>query len=266
MFWYFGYGSNMALGSLRAKGVVPRQSEPAVLRGWRRRFNVQHFFLHEGGVGNIEPSVGAADRAADQVWGVVHLCEDAHLALLDATEAHGHGYQRVDVLLHTDHGERSAIAYVGMPSFINDACRPTQRYLNILLRGAEAAGLDADTLAALKREPVHVKQPVPRFAPPAGDFPEFNAATLAAQPSLTALDGAVFDMSRARWQHQHLMSFFGGRDMTLFHLQRLDSSDGRETLDDIRSGRLNATQRLYLDEYLHEYAREYVYCGRYRTE
>jgi cation transport regulator ChaC len=55
-FWYFGYGSNMDLNSLRAKGVEPRASARAVLRGWRLRFNVHHFFRHEGGAGNIESS------------------------------------------------------------------------------------------------------------------------------------------------------------------------------------------------------------------
>lgn len=51
--------------------------------------------------------------------------------------------------------------------------------------------------------------------------------------------------------------------MTLFHLKRLDSSDGSETLDDIKHDRLTLAQRRYLDEYLHEYNIEYVYVGRY---
>jgi sulfite reductase (NADPH) flavoprotein alpha-component len=70
-------------------------------------------------------------------------------------------------------------------------------------------------------------------------------------------------MSRARWQHIFLQSLFGGKDMTLFHLKRLDESDGRETLDDIKQGRLTPAQRRYLNEYLHEYGQEYVYVGRY---
>jgi sulfite reductase (NADPH) flavoprotein alpha-component len=32
-FWYFGYGSNMDLNSLRAKGVELRALERVVLRG-----------------------------------------------------------------------------------------------------------------------------------------------------------------------------------------------------------------------------------------
>ena len=64
MFWYFGYGSNMEMTSLRAKGVQPRHSTRAVAAGWRLRFNVQHFFRHEGGVGNIEPTDQQIGRAS----------------------------------------------------------------------------------------------------------------------------------------------------------------------------------------------------------
>ncbi len=259
MFWYFGYGSNMDLTSMRAKGVEPHTSERAVLRGWRLRFNVQHFFRHEGGVGNIEPS----DNSTDAVWGVLHQCDDEHLALLDAAEAYGHGYDRISVSVLTDRGEQSAIAYVGMPSFLNQRCRPSQRYLNMLLKGATKAGLDSAYIDALHRHPVHQPRPVPPFVPPPGDYPVFTAATLTQHPLLTALAGAVFDMSRARWQHSFLHGLFGGKDMTLFHLKRLDSSDGCETLEDIKHDRLTPTQRQYLNEYLHAYSTEYVYVGRY---
>ena len=52
MFHYFGYGSNINLISLKAKGVEPTSSEWGMIPGWRLRFNVQHWFRHEGGVGN----------------------------------------------------------------------------------------------------------------------------------------------------------------------------------------------------------------------
>ena len=80
---------------------------------------------------------------------------------------------------------------------------------------------------------------------------------------MTALAGAVFDMSGARWQHSFLRDYFGGKDMTLFHLRRLDTSDGTETLDDIRHDRLTPAQMRYLNEYLDEYSKEYVYVGRF---
>ncbi|MEH2592878.1 gamma-glutamylcyclotransferase [Bradyrhizobium sp. AZCC 1721] len=259
MAWYFGYASNMDLISLRAKGVEPRASKRAVLPGWRLRFNVRHFFDHEGGVANIECS---NDRT-DAVWGVLHLCEDEHLALLDAAEASGHGYHRIKIRVFTQRGEQEAVTYVGDPSFVQEGYRPSRRYLNILVRGATQAGIDSDYVDALRRHPVHQPPIVPVFVPPPGEYPIFTAATLMRHPTLTALAGAVFDMAGARRQHHFLRGLFGGKDMTLFHLKRLDTSDGSETLDDIKYDRLTPTQRRYLNEYLHEYSTEYAYAGRY---
>jgi hypothetical protein len=139
--------------------------------------------------------------------------------------------------VHTDRDEQRAVAYVGNPSFLDERCRPTRRYLNIILRGATAAGLDAAYVESLRRHPVHEPAPVPPFVPPAGEYRTFTAATLSQHPLLTALSGAVFDMSCARWQRTFLRNLFGGKDMTLFHLKRLDESHGRETLDDIKHGR-----------------------------
>jgi cation transport regulator ChaC len=258
-FWYFGYGSNMDLTSLRAKGVEPLSSERAALPGWRLRFNVHHFFRHEGGVANVEPT----GDPSDIVRGVLHRCRDEHLALLDAAEAYGHGYDRLEVPVATETDEHRAITYVGIPSFLDPECRPVQRYLNILVKGATAAGLDPAYIDALRRAPVHQRHPVPPFVPPRGSYPTYTAATLVQQPLFTALAGAVFDMAGARWQHKFLHGLFGGKDMTLFHLKRLDNSDGSETVDDIKHDRLTAEQRRYLNEYLHEYSAEYVYVGRY---
>ena len=65
---------------------IPIASERAILRGCRLRFNVQHWFRHEGGVGNIEPS----PNPDDFVEGMVHTCNDGDLALLDAVESYGY--------------------------------------------------------------------------------------------------------------------------------------------------------------------------------
>lgn len=259
MFRYFGFGSNLNITSLRAKGVEPLASRRAVLHGWRLRFNVQHFFRHEGGVGNIERSKVPGER----VLGVLYDCPDEALPPLDAMEACGHGYERITVEVEAD-GERvPALTYVGMPEFIDEGCLPSRRYLNIVIDGARRAGLDPDYVQELVAQPVHRPDDYPPFTPPPGDYPEFDAASLARHPLYTALYGAVFDMSQARPLHEYLKSFFGGRDMTLFHLKRMDSSDGNESMDDIRHGRLNEAQRRYLNGYLNEYAREYRYVGRF---
>ncbi len=257
MFYYFGYGSNMNLASLRAKGVEASSSLPAKLEGYRLAFNVKHFFRHEGGVANIVP-----DSAGSHVLGVVHACKDDDLAKLDAAEAYGHGYDRITVALETGGQRLDAIAYVGMPSFIDDSCRPSQRYLNILVSGAKAAGIESGYVDWLSQHLVHEKSPYPPFRFP--DHPTcYDGDSLAAAPQLTALAGGVFDMSAARPQHDFLKGFFAGKDMTLFHLKRMDGSPGTETEADICGNRLSPRQRQYLNEYLHEYCSEYEFVGRF---
>ncbi len=262
VFHYFGYGSNMLLTSLRAKGVEPRESRRATLRGWKLAFDVHHWFRHEGGVGNIHPS----DEPGAHVQGVVHLCEDTHLPRLDAVESLGVGYDRIEVDLVTAEGPVRAHTYVGVPTYLDPDCLPTRRYLNIIVRGAEEAGLEAAYVERLRRHPLHVAPEYPPFEPPAGVDRVVDAAELARCPTLTALVDAVFDMSGCRWQHECLLDLFGGKDMTLFHLKRHDSSDGTETLADVASGRISEAGRAYLNAYLHEYAEEYRYVGRYQRE
>jgi hypothetical protein len=256
---YFAYGSNMNLVSLRAKGVEPRSSARARLRGWRIAFDVRHWFRHEGGVGNIHP----ADDGEGEVQGLVHECDEAHLALLDLVESAGVGYRRADVEVETTDGVVHAIAYVGMPGYLDSACLPTRRYLNILVAGATSAGLDEPYLAKLRAHPTQAEREYPPFVPPDRDAPVFDRASLAARPEYTALAGAVFDMSACRPTLDCVKPLFGGKDTTLFHLKRLDSSTGLETLDDVKRGRISEAGRRYLNAYLHEYAAEYRYVGRF---
>lgn len=265
MFHYFGFGSNMSIASLKAKGVVPLSSRSAVLQGWCLRFNVQHFFRNEGGVGNIEHT----GNPQDLVLGILHELSDDALELLDAAEAYGYGYDRItlDVEITNDSCEQpqrvSALTYVGMFSFIDNNCLPSRRYLNILLDGAIKAGLDKNYIEQLKIHPVLKPKDYPLFSPPEGEYPIFNEALLVKYPLYTVLKGFVFDMSDARPHHEYLKGFFGGKDMTLFHLQRLDSSNNQETIDDIKYNRLNSIQEAYLNSFLNEYAVEYCYVGRF---
>lgn len=259
MFWYFGFGSNMNSTSMRAKGIEPFSSQPAVLQGWRLRFNVQHFFRQEGGVGNIE----CTHNTDDSVQGVLYQCPDEALAPLDAMEAYGHGYDRITVDVEVGGELVSALTYIGMPEFIDDQCLPSRRYINIVIEGAKDAGLGRAYVEMLLQQPIHQPEIYPPFIPPEGDYVLFNASSLAKQPLYTALDGAVFDMSDARPLHEYLKGFFGGRDMTLFHLKRMDSSDSSESMDVVKRGLFTKAQRQYLDSFLHEYTREYRYMGRF---
>jgi hypothetical protein len=259
VFLYFGYGSNLHLPALRAKGVAPIASVRGRLPGWRLTFDVRHWFPHEGGMGNIRQT----GDASDEVQGVVHTCEDAALATLDRMEAYGVGYDRVKVDVSTDAGRVIAEAYVGLPAFIDACCLPTRRYRSILLKGAMAAGLDEHYIRRLSQHPVMPEADPPSFVPPAGDFSTFTREALAMQPECTALLGSVFDMSLARSDLSSAKPVLGARDTTLFHLHRHDTSDGRETLEDVERGRVPESARRYLAAWLHAYATEFRYAGRY---
>ena len=259
MFNYFGYGSNLSLASLRAKGVEPRQSIRGRVAGWKLVFDVRHWFRHEGGVGNIRRS----GCAGDAVEGLVHLCEDHHLAMLDAMESYGVGYDRIAVEVATDTGPVTAITYVGLPAHIDSTCLPTRRYLNIVLQGAVAAALRPSYIDSLRNQQVLAPKNYPPFEAPAQPFVWFDSASLAQHPEYTAIAGVVFDMTQARPELHCVKELFGGKDITMFHLRRLDTSDGRDSLRDFRERRLSEAARCYLNAYLHEFNFEYRYVGQY---
>jgi hypothetical protein len=152
---------------------------------------------------------------------------------------------------------------VGLPAFLDASRLPTRRYLAILVKGAMAAGLDEAYIRRLRQHVVAAETEPPPFAPPTGSFPTVTRASLALQPEWTALSGNVFDMSRARPELASAKPVLGGRDTTLFHLHRHDTSDGTETLEDLAHGRVDERARRYLAAWLHAYAIEFRYAGRY---
>lgn len=256
MFYYFGYGSNLSVVSLRAKGVDPLSSEPAVLSGWRLVFDIPDFFRIEGGTGNIRPERGHA------VHGVVHACRDADLATLDKLEALGVTYERVEASVVTYGGRRlRAFVYVGLPECVGEEDKPSERYRNILVAGATDVRLQPDYIEWLKSIPTIAPANPPPFRIPS-DLPVFSLPALAQQPSLVGLHGAVFDMSQARPRHEYLKGLLGGRDATLLFLRRMDTSVGDESFRQLRDGDLSEAQRRYLNAYLHEFDREYRLVGR----
>jgi sulfite reductase (NADPH) flavoprotein alpha-component len=262
MFYYFGYGSNINLISLRAKGVNPIKSEKAKLTGWELKFNVAHWFRHEGGMGNI---VLSKDPNA-MVEGMVHFCNDQDLNSLDLMEAYGVGYDRITLpVLKADGTKIEAFAYIGLPTSLDDNCRPTRRYLSILLKGALAADLSKHYIKKL--ESTILQEPInyPDFEVPDGHFKSFRLEEIAQNPNLTILLGFVFDMSAARNQFAPVQKLFGGKDMTLFHVKRHDSSNGNETISQVAEGLISKEAKDYLNSYLNEYNREFKYIGKIIT-
>ncbi|RYZ59432.1 MAG: hypothetical protein EOP07_04080 [Proteobacteria bacterium] len=252
MFYYFGYGSNMNGASLKAKGVEPLSAEPAILKGWQLKFNIPDFFSIEGGTGNIIPADG------HDVHGVLYSCEENASATLDQLEAVGINYERTKVHVCTYSGQTvEAHAYIGITEKLREGYQPSRRYLNLLVKGASISGLDMRYQRKLRSQEVKT-EPVFRLFHIPNEL-VFSATELTGDR--TAIAGAVFDMSNARPEHHYLRNFLSGKDMTLFFLRRMDSSDGSECFEDIKKGHLTHAQKRYLNNYLHEFDREYQILG-----
>ncbi len=177
------------------------------------------------------------------------------------------GYDRIEVQVETTEGPIKALTYVGLPNYIDHACLPTQRYLNIIIQGAIQAKLSDNYIHALRKQPVQRLSAYPPFQAPTltNTAAIFDGQSLAAQPFYTAMLNAVFDMQNARKDLQCLHALFGGKDTTLFHLRRHDTSHGQETLQHIYDGDITASAREYLNAYLHEYNNEFLYVGSYES-
>lgn len=257
---YFGYGSNLNSASLRAKGVEPLASEPGILRGWKLAFSVTPPFPSQGGMATIMQS----GDPGDAVHGVLHRCHQESIAAIDTFEARGIFYERVEVDVERYAGgiER-AWAYVVLPAFLDTTLAPTQRYLNILLSGAQAMALDQDYVARLRSTEVMPPRTWDPFEHPAGPARRFNAESLAQADRHVALGGAVFDMAEPSWKTGFLVPMLAGKDATLFFLKMLDTGSGTATLDQIRRGELSEQQRNHVTGYMHEFAAAFRYAGRY---
>ena len=254
MFYYFGYGSNMNSASLKAKGIEPLSAEPAVLKGWQLKFNIPDFFQIEGGTGNIVLAEG------HEVHGILYSCKEEAGVILDQLEAVGINYLRSKVAVTTYSGNiASAHVYIGMKERLKEGYQPSRRYLNILLKGASTSALDTKYQKFLRSQEVKTEPVFRPFRSISGLH--FSSKELSEIKHLTGIAGVVFDMTEARADHHYLRSFLGGKDMTLFFLRRMDTSDGTESLDDIRAGRLTLAQKRYLINYLHEFDREYRVVG-----
>ena len=147
--WYFAFGANMATRVLRGRrGIAPRQSRAACVRGWRVGFV-------EAGFPPIEPVfAGLLEAPGATAWGVLHLLEARDAARLDDFE--GPGYARVRLEARPREGAPvEAFAYATTRPV--EGRRPSRRYLRLLLDGEREHGLPAETVAALEaQETVHV--------------------------------------------------------------------------------------------------------------
>ncbi len=129
----FAFGSNMCSGRLRDYSVSPeRLGEPALLRGYRLRFNKRS--QDGSGKANLEQD------PVGEVWGVLYALPDHHLAVLDRGE--GQGYARQREVVRTRAGANVQVwVYIAVSPTDDRTLRPYGWYKRFLVEGAREHGL-----------------------------------------------------------------------------------------------------------------------------
>jgi cation transport regulator ChaC len=153
--WYFSYGSNMHRTIFcERRGMCPVAARPARLEDYRLCFNLP-IGPGERGCANIEPVAGA------RTWGVLYLLTPEELDRLDRTEGvHVGIYDRIPVTVLVD-GEGTVPAFTYQSSRGVGGRKPSQRYMRLLLEGAEQHGLPGDYVGFLRSFELAVDERAP---------------------------------------------------------------------------------------------------------
>jgi len=131
--WYFAYGSNMDAERMKKRvGRLPDRISGA-LRNWRLEFNKASKDVPGAGFANIAPCLG------EGVEGVLYLLSDEELQELDRHEGVPHHYKRHQVCVERQGTGKvvTAVTYVANSGKVRSGLKPTRKYLNHLLAGAD---------------------------------------------------------------------------------------------------------------------------------
>jgi len=145
--WYFAYGSNMSIRRKVKRTGIIREAVLARLKGYRLAFNKKAARVEDNVYANVVVS------PSDEVWGVAYLCNAEAMNDLDRWEGVASGnYQRQSVQLIVRKGETlQAVMYIADDDYIVGESKPSDKYLNHLLTGAQEHGLPPDYIAMIKR-------------------------------------------------------------------------------------------------------------------
>lgn len=144
-FWYFAYGSNLDPDQIAERTRHAGETKLCWVEGYGIKFNKRS--MDGTSKANITP------RAGGNVWGVLYQCNEQFLSEMDMCEGvPGGHYVRMHLLVQCT-GERDvkATTYVAGQSFIADSLRPSDVYLDTILRGARHHGLPADYISEIEK-------------------------------------------------------------------------------------------------------------------
>jgi len=147
---YFAYGSNMQTATLSGRrGIAFRRSRPARAEGWRLVLDKPPMVSIGEGFASIVP-----DPAA-MVIGVVYEITATDLEHVDLTEGVLiENYRRVEIPVTPLDAPDLVLHVQTLTSDRRDpSLRPSDRYMGLIVAGAEEHGLPADWIAYLRAIP-----------------------------------------------------------------------------------------------------------------
>jgi len=145
--WYFAIGSMINPTSLAARGLKPKQSEPAEL--------IDHRLLWKGSEGM------ASQEAApgESFHGVLHLMSAEHMKKLDAIEL-SYDQVKVNARLYNGSMKECVVYKMNLEALKKSGMNPNaasnlpqQRYIDIIVEGCKHFGVDQKYIDWLKEQP-----------------------------------------------------------------------------------------------------------------
>jgi len=144
---YFAYGSNLLSARLQARTPSARPWMRATLAGFSLRF-------HKIGTdGSGKCDAYRTGLPEDAVQGMVFDLEPGELAVLDAIEGAGSGYERIQRTVQGTVGAAAVWLYVAQGNYIDEGMRPFHWYKRVVIGGAREHGFEETYIAMLSAVP-----------------------------------------------------------------------------------------------------------------
>ena len=148
LIWYASIGSMMNPVGLHNRNIYPKMSVPCIIHNYERKF------YQPTGMATIVQKNGAVCHS------VAHQLTRSEMQDMETREPHSVQLE-VELLLPT--GEHSIVKATSSVAPFKAEGKPTERYIDIMCRGAEAAGMSVDHVDALRATPCIPRKEFSKF-------------------------------------------------------------------------------------------------------
>lgn len=147
--WYFAYGSNMQPATFAGRrGISPSQAVTARVRDWRLALDQTPLIPIGESFANLRPEPGA------EAYGVAYEITVEDLAHVDLTEGVLIGnYERIEIAIEPLAADGPTRAFTLTSEKQSPELIPSDRYMALLIEGAELHGLPSAWIAMLRAVP-----------------------------------------------------------------------------------------------------------------